>query len=305
MPPPQPVPALPALPAADATTGAAPPPEPVNRAGARSPAILYLDLLKRCLTRYEFDEDLSPVVPASAWKRQLWQQIAHLLERRGLVTYRRAPFRPEFREDGRDWPARAETMIGLRRLDNLQACIERVVAAGVAGDILEAGVWRGGAAIFMRAVLAAVGDTDRRVWVCDSFQGLPKPDPAHAADAGDQHWSQPALAIPLEEVRRNFARYGLLDEQVRFLPGWFSDTLPGAPIERLAVLRVDGDMYGSTMDVLNPLYPKLSVGGFVIIDDYGAVPACRAAVEDYRSQHNIIEPMETIDWTGVFWQRQH
>jgi O-methyltransferase len=179
-----------------------------------------------------------------------------------------------------------------------------VVADGIPGDLLEAGVWRGGAAIFMRAAVAALGDQDRLVWVADSFEGLPKPDPRYDADRGDKHWTQDALAVSLEEVKRNFARYGLLDQQVRFLKGWFKDTLATAPIERLAVLRADGDMYGSTIDILNALYPKLSVGGFAIIDDYGAVPGCKAATDDYRSEHGITEPMEQIDWTGAFWRRQ-
>ncbi len=85
--------------------------------------------------------------------------------------------------------------------------------------------------------------------------------------------------------------------------GWFRDTLPAAPIERLAVLRLDGDLYQSTLESLTHLYPKLSQGGYVIVDDYGAVPACRKAVEDYRSKQGIREEIVAIDWTGVFWQR--
>ncbi|HEX3541307.1 MAG TPA: TylF/MycF family methyltransferase [Acidimicrobiales bacterium] len=268
-----------------------------------SPVGLYLDLIKRCLTRYGFDDDLVPVEPFPGWRRRLWPLIQRGLDRQDWVVHRRAPFNPEYREDGRDWPERAETMIGLRRLNNLQFCMERVIADEIPGDVIECGVWRGGAAIFMRAVLAARGDTSRRVWVADSFQGLPKPDPKHPADRGDEHWTKDALAVSLEEVKRNFSRYNLLDQQVRFLPGWFNETLPTAPIERLSVLRADGDMYGSTTDILTSLYPKLSVGGYAIIDDYGAVPACRAAVEDYRAEHGISEPIERIDWTGVFWQR--
>jgi len=270
-----------------------------------SPAGLYLDLMKRTLTRYGFDDDLTPVKPFPGWRKRFWPLVQKVLDHEDWEVYRRLPFNPEYREDGRDWPHRAETMIGLRRLNNLQFCIEQVVADGVPGDLLEAGVWRGGAAIFMRAALAALGDTDRLVWVADSFEGLPKPDPKHAADRGDQHWTQAALAVSLEQVKRNFSRFNLLDQQVRFLQGWFCDTLPTAPIEQLAVLRADGDMYGSTIDILNSLYPKLSMGGFAIIDDYGAVPACRAAVEDYRSEHGITEAIERIDWTGVFWRRQH
>ena len=273
-------------------------------AAGPSPTDLYLDLLKRCLTRFDFDEDLDPIVPGRLWKRQLWAEMSKRLERRGIVAYRKRPFEAWIREEGRDWPTRAETMIGLRRLENLQECVQAVVADEVPGDLLEAGVWRGGAGILMRAVLAVLGDTDRTVWMADSFQGLPKPRPEHPADAEDQHWTQPFLAVPMEEVKRNFTRYRMLDDRVRFLEGWFSDTLASAPIERLAVLRIDGDMYGSTMDVLEALYSKVSVGGFVIVDDYGEIPQCRAAVEDFRSMHKISEPLQRIDGSGVFWRRR-
>jgi len=195
-------------------------------------------------------------------------------------------------------------MIGRRRLDHLQVVIEDVLHTDVRGDLLEAGTWRGGAAIFMRAVLAAYGDRQRSVWVADSFQGLPRPDPErYPAEKGDRHWIFTNLAVPIEEVRQNFERYDLLDEQVHFLPGWFRDTLHKAPIERLSVLRLDGDMYGSTMETLESLYQKVSVGGYVVVDDYGAVPACRAAVDDFRAAYSITERMEEIDWTGVFWKR--
>ncbi|RPH80243.1 MAG: hypothetical protein EHM80_05790, partial [Nitrospiraceae bacterium] len=84
--------------------------------------------------------------------------------------------------------------------------------------------------------------------------------------------------------------------------GWFRDTLPTAPISQLAVLRLDGDLYESTMDALNALYPKVSPGGFVVVDDYG-LPTCRAAIDDFRRARGIIDPIHRIDWTGVFWQR--
>jgi O-methyltransferase len=157
----------------------------------------------------------------------------------------------------------------------------------------------------MRAILAAYGDRGRRVWAADSFHGLPKPDAArYPADAGDLHWTRIELAVSLDEVKRNFARYGLLDERVCFLEGWFKDTLPAAPIDRLAVLRLDGDLYESTLDALRALYPKLSIGGYAIVDDYGAVAACARAVEDYRREHGISEPIRDIDGIGVYWQRQ-
>jgi O-methyltransferase len=150
---------------------------------------------------------------------------------------------PQIRLEGRDWPPRAYTMIGLKRLDNLQHCIEDVLFNKVPGDLIETGVWRGGATIFMRAILKAYAVTDRQVWVADSFEGLPRPDiERYPADTGDTHHESRELVVPVDEVRANFQRFGLLDEQVCFLKGWFRDTMPNAPVKQLAVLRLDGDM---------------------------------------------------------------
>jgi O-methyltransferase len=249
-------------------------------------------------------DDVPAIPPKGTFKYLASEPIRRWLAGKKMEVIRYVPFDEPTRREGRDWPARAESMIGLYRLDNLQRCIVDVLRRRVPGDLIEAGAWRGGATIFMRAVLAAYGDTGRRVWVADSFQGLPRPDPERfPAEAGDKHWSWDQLAVPLEEVKANFARYGLLDDQDRFLTGWFKDTLPAAPIERLAVLRLDGDMYGSTMDALEALYPKLSAGGYVIIDDYGNIAQCKEAVTDFRNAHGIIDPIESIDWTGAYWQR--
>lgn len=212
-------------------------------------------------------------------------------------------FSPERRYEGRDWPERAVTMIGRRRLDDLHRCVEDVLVRGVPGDLIETGVWRGGAVILMRAVLDAWGVTDRVVWAADSFAGPPKPSKRCAADAGNDFSGYSQLAVSLDEVRANFDAYGLLDAQVRFLEGWFRNSLPRAPIERLALIRLDGDLYESTMDALEALYPKLSVGGYVIVDDYGAIEACRQAVHDYREAHRITDEIHEIDWTGVYWTR--
>jgi O-methyltransferase len=112
------------------------------------------------------------------------------------------------------------------------------------------------------------------------------------------------LGVSLETVQANFRRYGLLDDRVKFLPGWFRDTLPVAPVERIAVLRLDGDMYESTHLALTHLYPKLASGGFLIVDDYGALPNCRRAVEDFRHAHAITDSMVSVDWTGMYWRKR-
>jgi predicted O-methyltransferase YrrM len=116
------------------------------------------------------------------------------------------------------------------------------------------------------------------------------------------HWGEEFLRVDLESVRANFAHHGLLDAQVKFLPGWFQDTLQTAPIAQIAVLRLDGDMYESTWLALEALYDRVAPGGFVIVDDYGAIQACRQAVEDFRARRGITAPIETIDWTGRFWR---
>jgi len=233
----------------------------------------YLDLLAGCLCRDLFPE-MEPEVPA------------------------------DVRAEGRDWPADAETMIGRRRLDNLMDCLTTILDDGVPGDLMETGVWRGGATILMRGALEAWEDRDRSVWVADSFRGLPAPDAtAWPADAGVDLSGVDALAVSRAEVEANFARYGLLDDQVRFLEGWFADTLPTASMQRLALLRLDGDLYQSTWEALEHLYPKLSAGGIVIVDDYGAFEPCRRAVTDYRARYGITDEIVEVDWTGVWWRR--
>lgn len=245
-----------------------------------NPRALYLDLMKRSLTNWIYLDTEIQLAPNRPFTLSRWAE-------------------------GRDWPATAHTMIGLKRLDNLQHCVETCLQQRIPGDLLEAGVWRGGAAIFMRAVLQVYDEQERCVWVADSFEGLPPPNPEkYPHDAGSVLHRYPQLAISLEQVRSNFMRYGLLDHQVRFLQGWFRDTLPCAPVQQLAVLRLDGDMYESTMDALTNLYPALSVGGFLIVDDYGDIAACRQAVHDYRQAHGIRDEIVPIDWTGAYWRRE-
>jgi len=92
---------------------------------------------------------------------------------------------------------------------------------------------------------------------------------------------------------------------VEFIEGWFSDTLPLLLNRKFAVIRLDGDLYDSTMTSLNCLYPNLASGGFCIIDDYGAVEGCRKAVEDFRIRNNITSRLNFIDWSGVWWRKDY
>jgi O-methyltransferase len=206
------------------------------------------------------------------------------------------------------WFGDALTMSSRKRLDNIQFCIEACLAQGVPGDIAECGAWRGGAGILMRGLLAAHAITDRTVWVADSFQGLPAP-PVNSVDEGMYNAPEVVASnhfrVDLAMVQNAFARYGLLDQQVQFLPGWFHETLPTAPIEQLAVLRLDGDYYASTRVTLEQLYPKVAAGGFVIIDDWGLDHICgeKEAVLEYRRTYGITDEILPIDYHSAYWRK--
>ncbi len=235
---------------------------------------LYLDLIKRALIGLVYED------PA--------------LHTGVFTTYARTI--------GSDWPAHAHTMIGWKGLSNIQSRVESILADKIPGDLIECGVWRGGACVLMQAMLKVYGETTRQLWVADSFKGVPPPE--HPEDKNFNLASVPCLAVPQSEVRHNFELYNLLDDNVHFLEGWFADTLPTTPIGKLAFLRLDGDLYKSTMDTLENLYPKLSIGGYVDIDDYN-LSCCRAAVESYRMQHGIKEPYcYGPDVPGVYWRKE-
>jgi hypothetical protein len=268
---------------------------------------LYLDLLKRCVINLLYED---PAI------RFPWDDSTDRL----LL-----PFDREKRLQAADWPSQAHTMIGMRRLDNIQELVTDALANATPGDLIETGVWRGGSTIFMRGILKAHGVTDRSVWVADSFEGFPSTE---EQGASARSFTSPELVdtrgyqtrelapevrasldelsegISFEDVRDRFDRYGLLDDQVKFLRGWFRDTLPSAPIERLALLRLDGDLYDSTYDALNALYPRLSVGGYAIVDNYGDFEECRRAVHDYLAASGAEAELQRIDDEAVFWQKR-
>jgi hypothetical protein len=196
-------------------------------------------------------------------------------------------------------------MIGRKRLDNVQELLEQILVNSIPGDLIETGVWRGGTTIFMRAMLEAYGVTDRKVFAADSFHGIPPINPdKYPADKAHEGMDKLEILTnnSLAQVRENFRRLGLLDDQVVFLEGWFKDTLPDIETERLALIRLDGDLYESTMDALINLYPKLSQRGYVIIDDM-CLEGCVKAVEDFRASAEITDQIVPIDWTGIYWQK--
>lgn len=248
----------------------------------------YLGLLKLCLV------GLTVPHPSLA----VWQHGGELQMGPRDLSDEESKLAP-----GPGWPVEGFTMIGLRRLENLQACVEDSIRDDVPGDLIETGVWRGGATIFMRALLKVHSVRDRMVFVADSFQGLPPPEETYPFDTGSLLHTIDFLSVSLDDVKSHFETFGLLDDQVRFVKGWFRDTLPTLSDRKWAVIRLDGDLYESTINALENLYPHLSVGGYAIVDDYGISPPCRNAVDAYRKEHGLREELRSIDFSCVFWQK--
>ena len=252
-----------------------------NRNAKDSTRELYLDLLIKILTNMIYgDPSTNPESPG--------------------------PFQPKLRTEGRDWPAVAHTMVGVQRLENVRELAQRTIDESIPGDFVETGVWRGGVCILMRGILEANEIIDRKVYAIDSFEGLPPPKPhLFPQDEGFNLHLYKELAVSLEQVKANFARYGLLDEQVIFVKGRFQDTLPSLNAGPFALIRLDGDLYESTYVALEALYPKLSPGGFIILDDVNFLPPCRQAVMDYRSRMGITAVMHDVDWNAGWWQKPY
>jgi O-methyltransferase len=273
------------MPAARAALASAPEPTALGAtADAEGLRAAYLDLLKLALC------DLTGTATMSVGAIPGVGVVSSELrgEQRGL------------RWAGIDWPLHGVTMVGLPRLADLQSCIETVVQESVPGDLIEAGAWRGGASIMMRAVLDSLGCTDRTVVVADSFQGFPELD---AAESDGVDYSYEFFSAPLDEVKKNFARFGY-ERGVDFIPGFFEDTLPRLADRPWALVRLDGDSYSATQVGLRSLYPSLSPGGYVVIDDYNVVDGCRRAVDDFRREYGLTEPIEEVDWMSVRWRRE-
>ena len=273
-----------------------------------SPTRLYLDLLKQVLLNQTgLEAELRLALVAACHAAGTEPDPRHLRDIRFTEAEAFAAAAAR-RDDGR-WTAAdraglglAYTMTGRQRLDHLEACLDDIRTGGVRGDLIETGVWRGGCGIFMRGYLAVHAMADRRVWLADSFAGVPAP--SHAIDAGDTLFRQDdLLAISRPLVEDAFRRFDLLDDRVRFVEGLFEETLPGLETGPLALLRLDGDLFTSTRAALEALYDRVVPGGWIIIDDYGAVQGCRIATDMFRHVRGITTPLDRVDWTCVAWRK--
>jgi O-methyltransferase len=210
----------------------------------------------------------------------------------------RHPYNVEIRKYGNDWPSIGHTMTGWIRLEHLYNALRLTAIEYVPGDFVELGVWRGGSSIFAAGIIKQM-NMKRSIWVCDSFEGFE--DKPWDGDSGRSKLN-PVAAVGLEEVQQNFQNYGLLDANVKFLKGFFSESLPSSQISAISVLKLDADLYSNTSDILYNLYERVSLMGFIIVDDW-SIAQCKAAVTDFRAAHNITDPMVPIDDTSMYWRK--
>ena len=206
---------------------------------------------------------------------------------------------------------RALTLVKLPRLASLHLQLAQIVEDQVPGDVIEAGVWRGGCCIWMRTILDSIGDT-RKIVLADTFQGFPPPDveryPMDARDLKVIPWRTKMGFVPasMAEVQANFARYGLLSDLVEFVEGPFRDTLWNLKGRLWSLIRLDGDSYEATRVSLDCLYEGLSPGGYCISDDYGdpgKTKQAKKAVDDFRAEWDIMDPLEWADSSCISWRK--
>ena len=238
----------------------------------------YLDLIKRLITNYAYlggGDSFTAFNPIRHYDR-------------GASKWRIDP------------QSRPMTLLSAAQLDIIEQAVLDIEQRNVPGDLIEAGIWRGGAIIFMRALLKAYGIDNRQIIAADSFEGIPqnvtfKHDPV---DSWQDRW-----AASLLEVKGNIERLGLLDDRIEFLPGYFADSLGAMQKRDFALIRLDSDSYDSVMTSLEHLYPRLSPGGIIIIDDWHLV-GCRFAVDAYRKQHDITEVIVARDGNAYWIKRE-
>ncbi|MEA2466124.1 MAG: O-methyltransferase [Thermoleophilaceae bacterium] len=205
---------------------------------------------------------------------------------------------------------RRHTMTTPRRIAALCDSVEHVVRAGVPGAVVECGVWRGGSMMAAALTLLRLGAADRELYLFDTFAGMPPPTTEDVFSAYDgynpmRHWRRRERGghnkwhyVPAEDVRAAVLSTGYPAERVHLVEGRVEDTLPGAAPDEIAVLRLDTDWYASTRHELEQLYPRLSAGGVLILDDYGHYEGARRAVDEYFEAQGGRPLLSRIDYTG-------
>lgn len=199
------------------------------------------------------------------------------------------------------------TMTTNERIFALCKSVEYIVQHNIPGDVLECGVWKGGSMMAIARTLMNKGAA-RTLHLFDTFEGMPPPtevdknirgvQAAQALATEDKNTSLTWAYSPLDAVKANLQQIGYDPSKIKFVKGNVEDTIPGNAPEQIALLRLDTDWYESTYHELVHLYPRLSVGGVLIIDDYGHWEGARKAVDQYFAEKKLKFLLNRIDYTG-------
>jgi O-methyltransferase len=243
--------------------------------------------------------------------------LKRVLSALGYEIVRRADTQPvetlpaDFTSQDRDvinW-VQPYTLTSPERIHALIEATRYIVQHRIAGDIVECGVWRGGSMMAVARVLLELGDVSRDLWLFDTFDGMTPPTERdvrfdgitaaeilaiHKKEVPTSYWAY----APLAEVRQNLARTGYDSNKIHFVQGRVEDTLPEQAPQRISLLRLDTDWYESTYHELRHLFPRLSSGGVLIIDDYGWFKGCRQATDEYIQEHDLRLLLVRIDHPG-------
>lgn len=200
------------------------------------------------------------------------------------------------------------TMTSPERIHALRESVRHVTKHQIPGAIVECGVWRGGSMMTAAATLLESDDRSRTLYLFDTFTGMPEPSDIDKDNRGElaatrlEREDRTTGAVwansPIDEVRRNMRATGYPEDRVVLVAGRVEQTIPDAAPEQIALLRLDTDWYESTRHELVHLYPRLSVGGVLIIDDYGHWEGARRAVDEFIEEHRLKLLLSRIDYTG-------
>jgi O-methyltransferase len=193
------------------------------------------------------------------------------------------------------------TMVGLDRLRKLDELARAIDQDAIKGDIVECGTCNGGSGAILARV-ACRSPHERHTWLLDSFAGLP------AAGEKDGPFAAEYTGLccgRMERVREVLERMAVPKEAVTLVPGWFQESLPHLPVERIALLHIDADWYDSVLTVLQHLYDKVVPGGYVVFDDFGYWEGCRRACEEFLAARGINVALTIIDGIGAYFRKPH
>ncbi|MDC1353117.1 TylF/MycF family methyltransferase [Pelagibacteraceae bacterium] len=264
----------------------------------------YIELFKKVLMGILYEQSNWQQIHSQPVKNffslQFFKNLMiKIFQRKSIILYKKQKFDSDRALiKGKEGAGLGYTLVSKKRLDNIEHCFDEILKGNIEGDFIETGVWRGGACILIRELMRINNIKNRKVFVADSFEGMPKPK--NEFDGSDLSMFE-EIKVSVEEVKSNFDKFGLNDNQVVYIKGWFSESLPKAPINKLALLRLDGDLYHSTMDSLNNLYHKVSKGGYVIVDDMDW-PECARAINEFRDKHSIKSELKFIDDVSAYWR---